>query len=293
MSFTIISQSRCFSGTQYAIKHDSYVIGLEMRLGVFVPYSAKQHKLPALIYLSGFTGTYKTFLDMGIAQLTASKYPIILVSPDTSPRKSGEYEKTGKYNFGASASHYIDAIRQPWANHWQMETYLARELPGLLRQKFPIDDLPFGITGHCMGGHAALSLALKHPDTFGSVSALSPICSPSKVSWGIDAFNEYFGEYSSLWTENDATELISHLPFPSEVLLDLGDEDEHRFDQLLVDNFVEKCELNNRSVRYRLQPGYDHSLHFVQSFIADHVQFHFKQLMRPDFPASAEPTTSQ
>ncbi|WP_118987992.1 S-formylglutathione hydrolase [Photorhabdus sp. CRCIA-P01] len=272
----IISESRCFSGTQYYVKHHSDSIGLEMRFGVYLPDEVKRKSMPVVMYLSGFTGSYKTFFQMGTPQQCASEIGMVLISPDTSPRKTGEYEKTGKYYMGESASFYLNATQSPWSHHWKMETYISEELPEIVEKNFAVPTKRMGVTGHCMGGLAALLAGLKEPSKFVSVSAFAPICAPSKTDWGKDAFSEYLGNASEVWRKNDPTELIEQKNFAREILIDIGELDEYRSSELLVEQFVKRCSEYSRPVSFRLLPGYDHSTHFVQTFIADHLKFHQK-----------------
>ena len=276
MSINIISKDRYFSGTQYIVKHRSDAIGLEMRFGIYIPDSAGMNRTPAIMYLSGFTGNHKTFIQMGVAQLAASKNSIVLISPDTSPRKSGQYEITEKYHIGASASFYVNATQEPWRKHWQMETYISQELPEIISKEFSIDTSRLGITGHCMGGLGALLLGLKYPEKFISVSAFSPICSPANSPWGREAYSEYFGDNPATWEYHDPLELITKNRYAKKILIEIGEEDEYLCDQLLVDEFVDKCVALNQDVIFRLHAGHNHSLHFVQTFVEDHILFHLE-----------------
>ena len=212
------------------------------------------------------------------AQSYAAASGVALIAPDTSPRGAGVTGEDEDYDFGTGAGFYLDAVAHPWSGHYCMYTYLTEELPQLLFARFPLDVGRQGITGHSMGGHGALTLALKNPDTYRSVSAFSPICAPSQVPWGKKAFAGYLGEDDEGWRDYDATELIRSGRRTSRILIDQGDADDFLQSQLRPDILQAACDEQGQPVEIRMQPGYDHSYYFISTFIGDHVRFHARSL---------------
>jgi S-formylglutathione hydrolase len=279
MTLTILSESRCFAGVQRVYSHLSRETGTPMRLAVYLPPAAERGPVPALIFLSGLTCTEDNFTVKAGAQRFAAEHGLMLVAPDTSPRGEGVPDDPA-YDLGQGAGFYVDATQAPWSRHFRMYSYIADELPELLGEQLPLRAGALGITGHSMGGHGALVLALRRPDRFRSVSALAPICQPSAVPWGVKAFTAYLGPDADTWREYDACALLAERRFAGPVLVDQGDADTFLATQLRPDALVQACESARQPLMLRSQPGYDHSYFFIATFIADHVAFHAAALAR-------------
>ncbi|WP_228893195.1 S-formylglutathione hydrolase [Pseudoduganella aquatica] len=275
----LISEHSCFGGVQRFYKHDSATIGLPMRFSVFIPESKDDVPLPALFYLAGLTCTEETFPIKAGAQRVAAELGLILISPDTSPRGAGVPGETDAWDFGAGAGFYIDATKAPWSKHYRMESYL-HELRGLVTQELPVDAARLGIFGHSMGGHGALTLALKRPDVFRSVSAFAPIAAPTRCPWGKKAFGGYLGADEAAWRKHDASELMAaaSTPFPQGILIDQGLGDKFLAEQLYPEAFEEACKQAAQPLQLRRHAGYDHGYYFISSFIEDHLRFHAANL---------------
>ena len=272
----ILSSARCFNGIQRFYQHDSVVIGLPMKFGVYLPPQALAgEQCPALFYLAGLTCTEETFAIKAHAQQIAAELGVILISPDTSPRGE-DVAKGDSWDLGQGAGFYVDATQAPWAPHYRMESYLCDELYSLITKTFNISRI--SIMGHSMGGHGALTLALRHPDLFASVSAIAPIAAPMDCPWGVKAFTNYLGNDQSLWTEHDASRLIEAKGklFDS-ILVDQGLEDQF-LDQLHPDRLEVACARVGQPLNLRRHAGYDHGYYFIQSVIADHVRYHMQAL---------------
>jgi S-formylglutathione hydrolase len=282
---TLLSQHACFGGEQRFYQHDSKTIGLPMRFGIYLPPQAKQDKVAAVMYLAGLTCNEETFAFKAGAQRVASELGMALITPDTSPRGANVAGESDAWDFGLAASFYLDAKSLPWARHWRMETYLLLELLPLISLELPISADQMGITGHSMGGHGALTLALKHPGRFKSVSAFAPICAPTQCPWGVKAFSGYLGSTDTdkaLWASHDATELMNRLssvPYPQGILIDQGLSDKFLVDQLHPAAFEKACATIGQPLQLRQHAGYDHGYFFVSSFVADHLRFHHDQLV--------------
>ena len=277
----LLSEHTCFEGVQRFYRHHSDVIGLPMRFSVFLPPQARQGRVPALLYLAGLTCTEETFMTKAGAQRVAAELGLALIAPDTSPRDTGAAGETDCWDFGAGASFYLDATEAPWAEHYRMETYLTDELLPLLAQEHPIDIDRLGIFGHSMGGHGALTLALRHPTLFKSVSAFAPICAPTQCPWGQKALSGYLGGDVSLWSEHDACALMSRCttaPFPEGMLIDQGLADQFLATQLHPRLFEEACTKVGQALVLRGHVGYDHGYYFVSTFMADHLAHHARLL---------------
>jgi len=244
-----------------------------MQFGLFRPPRVSGDS-PVLYFLAGLTCTQETFAVKAGAQRVAAELGLLLVTPDTSPRETGIEGATGDWEFGEGAGFYLDAQRAPWSSRFRMETYVVDELPALLAEGFGIRPAQTGVCGHSMGGHGALTLALRHPERYHSVSALAPIVAPCQVPWGRKAFAGYLGDDRRLWAEHDACELVIRQPFPGEILIDQGESDPFLKLQLQPELFEDVCEATGQPLRLRRQPGYDHSYYFVASFIADHLRHH-------------------
>lgn len=284
-SLEIMSEHACFDGVQQFYKHDSSVIGLPMRFSVFLPpqavIDAAGGKVPALVYLAGLTCNEETFMTKAGAQRRAAELGIALVAPDTSPRGAGIAGESDAWDFGLAASFYLDATQEPWSKHYRMETYLTQELPAVLAATLPIDIKRMGIFGHSMGGHGALTLALRHPGLFKSLSAFAPICAPSQCPWGQKAFTGYFGADQQKWLRHDATALMNSLdtaPYPDGILIDQGLADKFLDVQLHPHLFEAACQSVGQPLTLRRHAGYDHGYYFISTFINDHLDHHARIL---------------
>ncbi|MCJ0826527.1 S-formylglutathione hydrolase [Luteimonas sp. 50] len=274
-----IESHACFDGRQEVWSHASGALGCTMRFGVFLPPQARRESCPVLYWLSGLTCTEQNFITKAGAQRHAAEHGLILVVPDTSPRGDGVADAAG-YDLGQGAGFYLDATQPPWAPHYRMHDYVARELPGLVEANFPAGDAR-GISGHSMGGHGALVAALRNPGRYRSVSAFAPIVAPSRVPWGEKAFAAYLGEDRESWRQWDAAELVAGAAERLPLLVDQGDDDEFLASQLRPELLRAACVAADHPLQLRMQPGYDHSYYFIASFIGEHVAWHAEALRRP------------
>lgn len=283
-SLQLISEHACFGGVQRFYQHDSQAIGLPMKLGVYLPPQAliddAQGPVPVLFYLAGLTCTEETFAIKGGAQRFAAEHGIAIVTPDTSPRGANVPGESDYWDFGVGAGFYIDATQAGWDKNYRMESYVAGELPGLLARELPLDFSRAGIFGHSMGGHGALTLALKYPAVFRSVSAFAPIAAPTQCPWGEKAFTGYLGEDRGEWKKHDASELmaVAKNPFPAGILIDQGLADKFRPNQLYPEKFEAACVQAGQALTLRRHEGYDHGYYFIASFVADHLAHHARVL---------------
>jgi S-formylglutathione hydrolase len=237
-------------------------------------------RLPVLFYLAGLTCTEETFMIKAGAQRMAAELGLILVAPDTSPRGAGAAGETDSWDFGVGAGFYLDATQEPWARHYRMESYIL-ELRELVLAQLPADPRRVGIFGHSMGGHGALTLALRHPDLFLSVSAFAPIAAPMRCPWGQKAFGGYLGGDQAAWRAHDATELLKdagRAVFPQGILIDQGLADKFLAEQLYPEVFEEACRAAGQPLELRRHAGYDHGYYFISTFVEDHLRFHRRQL---------------
>ncbi|MEL4180083.1 S-formylglutathione hydrolase [Roseateles sp. PN1] len=279
--FEPISTHASFGGQQQFCRHDSEVIGLPMRFALFVPPAPKG----LLIFLAGLTCTEETFTMKAGAQRVAAELGLALLMPDTSPRGANVPGEAEHWDFGVGAGFYLDATAEPWARHWRMESYITEELlPQVLAAlQLPADKV--GIFGHSMGGHGALTLALRHPDKFRSVSAFAPIAAPSQCAWGQKAFSGYLGPDTASWDAHDASALMLQAPgagvlFPAGILIDQGMADKFLLEmQLLPERFEAACQTRGQPVTMRWHLGYDHGYYFIASFVEDHLRHHAKALL--------------
>lgn len=279
----LLSEHGCFGGVQRFYKHNSRTIGLPMKFSVFLPPQAARGPVPALIYLAGLTCNEETFMMKAGAQRLAAELGLALITPDTSPRGANVAGESDSWDFGVGAGFYLDATQQPWAKNWRMESYITQELLPLVTTTLAINAAKVGIFGHSMGGHGALTLALRYPGLFNSVSALAPICAPAQCPWGRKAFTGYLGEDESNWAAHDATALMGKLtsaPYPGGILIDQGLADKFLSEQLHPHLFEAACKTANQPLTLRQHAGYDHSYYFIASFMADHLQHHAQQLTR-------------
>ncbi|PJK03500.1 S-formylglutathione hydrolase [Lysobacteraceae bacterium NML71-0210] len=273
-----IESHASFGGFQEVWQHDASSTGTAMKFGIYLPPQALDaERCPVLYWLSGLTCTEQNFITKAGAQQWAAQHGLVIVAPDTSPRGEGVADDAG-YDLGQGAGFYLNATRAPWDKHFRMYDYIADELPGVIEQHFPVNQAR-AISGHSMGGHGALSIALKNPGRYRSVSAFSPIVAPSQVPWGQKAFSAYLGDDEAAWRQYDTVallqgELAERLP----LLVDQGDADEFLAGQLKPELLKAACEKTGHPLTLRLQPGYDHSYYFIASFIGEHIAHHAKAL---------------
>lgn len=279
MSIERIEHRACFGGWQDVYRHRSAALGCEMNVAVYLPPQAESGaKLPVLYWLSGLTCTEQNFITKAGAQRYAAEHGLILVAPDTSPRGDDVPDAEG-YDLGKGAGFYVDAEALPWARHYRMHDYVANELPALIEANFPAGDAR-GISGHSMGGHGALVIALKHPGRYRSVSAFAPIVAPSHVPWGEKAFDAYLGPDSEAWKAWDATELVKSATEKLPILIDQGRADEFLDGQLKPWLLEDAAQAAGHPLVLRMQPGHDHSYYFIASFIGEHIAHHAAALKR-------------
>ena len=280
MSIETLSEQRCFGGTQGFYRHASAATGGAMKFGVFMPPLADGAKAPVLYFLAGLTCSEETFAIKAGAQRLAAELGIALVTPDTSPRDTGIEGATGDWEFGEGAGFYLDATTPAFAPRFRMYRYTVDELPALLAAQFPaLDTTRASIFGHSMGGHGALTIALKNPARYRSVSAFAPIVIPSEVPWGQKALTRYLGEDRDAWRAFDATALIEDgVHFAGTLLVDQGEADKFLDTQLRPEYLERACRANAQALELRRHPGYDHSYWFIQSFVEDHLRHHAQAL---------------
>ena len=281
MSFEVVSQARCFGGTQFVYRHASRETGTRMGVAVYVPPQAKDAKAPVVWFLSGLTCTEENFTVKAGAQRVASELGLILIAPDTSPRGEGVPDDSeGAYDLGLGAGFYVDATQAPWAKHYRMRSYIENELPALVADNLPVDMSRQGITGHSMGGHGALTIALRNPGRFTAVSAFAPIASPMNCPWGEKALSAYIGPDRSAWSEYDACALIENGARVPDLLVDQGTADSFLETQLKPQLLQASCAQAGIPLTLRMQDGYDHSYFFIATFIEDHLRWHAERLSR-------------
>ena len=275
-----ISQQKCFGGVQGVYEHLSEECRCPMRFGVFVPPQAERGPAPVLTFLAGLTCTEENFIVKAGAQRVAAELGVIVVAPDTSPRGDEVADAKDEYDLGKGAGFYLDAVREPWSRNYRMYSYIARELPAFIAANFPVDTAKRGICGHSMGGHGALTIHLKHPGLYRSVSAFSPIVAPGQVPWGQKAFRNYLGDDPQAWVAYDATQLVGRNPSAAHILIEQGEKDQFLSEQLKPELFARACAVAGQPLTLRMQPGYDHSYFFIATFIEDHLRWHAAQLAR-------------
>lgn len=278
-----ISEEKIFGGLQGVYEHDSEVCRCPMRFAVFTPAGAgASGSLPVLTWLSGLTCTEQNFITKAGAQRVANELGLIIVAPDTSPRGDAvPDDPDGAYDFGAGAGFYVDATEEPWAQHYQMYTYITEELQTTVAENFPVATDRQGISGHSMGGHGALTLHLKNPQLYKSVSAFAPIVAPTQVPWGEKALGGYLGENVTRWRQHDACELVLIQKSDAHILIDQGGADDFLTEQLRPELFRAACDDAGQELTLRMQPGYTHSYFFIASFIEDHLRHHAEGLVGP------------
>ena len=279
MSLDVVSQSKCFGGTQYVYRHASTETQCDMRFSAFVPPQAENRPVPVVWFLSGLTCTEENFTVKAGAQRVAAERGLMLIAPDTSPRGDDVPDDPDKaYDFGLGAGFYVDATRDPWAKHYRMRSYLEQELPALVGRELPADMMRQGIMGHSMGGHGALTIALRDPARFRAVSAFAPIVSPMNCPWGEKALSGYLGDVRAMWRTYDACALIEDGARLPALLVDQGTADGFLSTQLKPELLEAACEKAKMPLTLRRQDGYDHSYFFIASFIADHLRWHAERL---------------
>ena len=276
----IVSENWSHGGRQLVMKHPSAATSTDMTFSIFLPPHAQSGgKLPVVWYLSGLTCTHANVTEKGEYRAACAELGLIFVAPDTSPRGEGVPDAEG-YDFGQGAGFYVDATAEPWARNFRMWSYVTEELPRLVAAEFPIDLDRQGITGHSMGGHGALTVALNHPDCFRSVSAFAPIVAPSQVPWGQKALGGYLGADKAAWRKHDAVALIEDGAFVDEILVDVGTADTFIEKELRPERLEAACTQAGIALTLRRQPGYDHSYYFISTFMADHLAWHAERLNR-------------
>ena len=276
MSLTQLAESRLFGGRQLKFEHFANTLSCKMQLSVYLPPQAETQKVPALYWLSGLTCTDENFSVKAGAQRIAAELGIALIIPDTSPR--GELVANDPaYDLGQGAGFYVNATEAPWTAHYRMYDYISRELPAILPVALPLTQVK-SISGHSMGGHGALVLALRQPAAYRSVSAFSPICQPSQCEWGRKAFSAYLGDTVADWLEYDASALLSKATMVPPLLVDQGDKDQFYPAQLRTEALIDAAASSGAKVDIRFQRGYDHSYYFISSFIEEHLRFHARYL---------------
>jgi S-formylglutathione hydrolase len=272
-----VSSWRSHHGTQGVYKHASEATGTEMVFSVFVPDHEPGAQLPVVWYLSGLTCTHANVMEKGEYRAACAELGLIFVAPDTSPRGEGVADDP-TYDMGQGAGFYVDATEAPWTPHYRMRSYVEEELPALVAAHFPADMARQGITGHSMGGHGALTAALRNPERFRSVSAFAPIVAPGQVPWGQKALAGYLGPDRTTWRDYDAVALIEDGARVPEILVDQGEADAFLSDQLRPALLRDACEAAGIDLTLRMQPGYDHSYYFISTFMADHLRWHAERL---------------
>jgi S-formylglutathione hydrolase len=273
-----LSTNKAYGGVQGVYRHASTATGTPMTFSVYVPPHAEAAKLPVLWYLSGLTCTHANVTEKGEYRRACAEAGVIFVAPDTSPRGEDVID-VPDYDFGQGAGFYVDATQAPWSQHFHMRSYIEEELPALIAAQFPMADLTRqGITGHSMGGHGALTIGLRNPERFRSVSAFAPIVAPAQVAWGHKALGGYLGDNPAAWRAHDAVALIEDGARLPELLVDQGDADSFLADQLRPQLLADACAAAGIPLTLRLQPGYDHSYYFISTFLAEHVAWHAARL---------------
>jgi S-formylglutathione hydrolase len=278
----LLSEHASFGGVQQFYKHASSEIGLPMRFSLYLPPAANSgRQVPLLTFLAGLTCTEETFTMKAGAQRVAAELGLALLMPDTSPRGAGVDGEDHHWDFGVGAGFYLDATQAPWSGHWRMESYLIEELLPAVASEFGLDPERQGLFGHSMGGHGALTLALRHPGRFASLSAFAPICSPTRCPWGHKAFTGYLGQDESTWAAHDASLLMARqvqAPYPNGILIDQGLADRFLAEQLHPEAFETACEQVGQPLTLRRHEDYDHGYYFISTFVEDHLRHHARAL---------------
>ena len=278
MSLEIVSENRSHGGRQLVVKHASTATGTDMTFSIFLPPQAEEGgKLPVVWYLSGLTCTHANVTEKGEYRAACAEHGLVFVAPDTSPRGEGVADAE-EWDFGKGAGFYVNATQDPWSKHYRMWTYVTEELPDLVAAEFPVDMERQGITGHSMGGHGALTVALNFPQRFRSVSAFAPIVAPSQVPWGQKALGGYLGESPKAWRRHDAVALIEDGSRLNELLVDVGTADPFLDKELKPELLKQACESAGIGLQLNLRDGYDHSYFFISTFMDAHLRWHAQRL---------------
>ncbi len=277
-TLTEIAATKCFGGWLKRYKHPSTSLNCDMIFAVYLPPQAETQKVPLLWWLSGLTCTDENFMQKAGAQRIAAELGIAIICPDTSPRGLDLPGEHDSYDFGSGAGFYVNATQEPWKTHYRMYDYITQELPALVMANLPLNGRE-SISGHSMGGHGALVLALRQPDRYASVSAFAPITNPSNCPWGEKAFSGYLGAYRGTWAQYDACKLISTRQSQQELFVDQGEADNFKTEQLRPDQLQAVCKEVGHPLIYRSHSGYDHSYFFIASLIEDHLRYHAKHLL--------------
>ena len=278
MRLETISEAKAHGGRQLIVRHPSSSTDTDMIFSIFLPPQAEQgRKLPVVWYLSGLTCTHANVTEKGEYRAACAELGLIFIAPDTSPRGEGVPDSEG-YDFGQGAGFYVDATEEPFAANYRMWSYVTEELPGLISAEYPADMDLQGITGHSMGGHGALTVALRHPGRFRSVSAFAPIVAPSQVPWGQKALGGYLGDDRDAWRKHDAVALIEDGARVPDLLVDVGEADPFLDKELKPELLERACADADIALTLRRQPGYDHSYYFISTFMADHIRWHSDRL---------------
>ncbi|MGC6527474.1 MAG: S-formylglutathione hydrolase [Paracoccaceae bacterium] len=272
----IVSENKCYDGVQGVYTHRSEACQCDMTFGLFLPQEAQHTSVPVLWYLSGLTCTHENAMVKAGAQAWAAEQGIALIFPDTSPRGEGVADDPA-YDLGQGAGFYVNATETPWAPHFRMWDYVAEDLPRLVFENFALDQDRQAITGHSMGGHGALTLAMGHAGRYRSVSAFAPICNPSETDWGRKQLAAYLGSDETLWEAHDSTKMMQEAGFDGPILIDTGASDQF-IDLLKPETLAQAANARRQQSTFRLQPGYDHSYFFVSTFMEDHIAFHAEAL---------------
>ncbi|EPX77687.1 S-formylglutathione hydrolase [Litoreibacter arenae] len=271
-----ISENACFGGVQGVYSHRSDSCDCDMTFGLFLPEEAQHGPVPVLWFLSGLTCTHENAMVKAAAQGWAAEQGIALIFPDTSPRGEGVADDEA-FDLGQGAGFYVNATQKPWAPHFQMYDYITKDLTDLVFEKFPLDASRQAITGHSMGGHGALTIAMREAGRFASVSAFSPICNPTGSDWGRKQFEAYLGSDKAKWVGHDASLLMADRGFDGPILIDTGTKDQF-IDLLKPETLAQAAAAKRQQIIFRMQPGYDHSYFFVSTFMEDHISFHAEAL---------------
>jgi S-formylglutathione hydrolase len=275
----VISRHFCHGGDLGYFKHRAEATDCDMRFAVFTPPQVSGGPVPVLYYLAGLTCTEETFVTKACALEHAARLGLMLVAPDTSPRVELPGDRDS-WDFGIAAGFYLDATQSPWSRHYRMYSYVVEELPKIIAANFRADLARSGIMGHSMGGHGALTIALRNPQRYRSVSAFAPICAPSQVPWGTKAFSGYLGDDRARWASHDTVELIRQgRRFPDTLLVDQGTSDKFLKDQLRPELLTEACKAAGQPLDLRMHSGYDHGYFFIQTFVAGHMEWHSRRLL--------------
>jgi S-formylglutathione hydrolase len=281
-SIETLSETNCFGGRIGFYRHASAVNNCDMRFAVFVPPQAAARKVPVVTFLSGLTCTEENFMVKSGAQRVAARLGLVLVSPDTSPRGDAVPDDPDEdYDFGLAAGFYLNATQEPWARYYRMYDYVTQELPPIIGEHFPVDPERHGLTGHSMGGHGALTIGLRNPETFRSLSAFAPICTTLHSPWGQKALGSYLGSDRSTWTDYDACEVArrsGHVTKYDRILVDQGADDPYLGEQLKPELLAAACTESGLPLELRIHEGYDHGYYFISTFIEEHLEFHAERL---------------